>query len=118
MVPTLAATTMTIAISVTACSCWPSTSTPASAATAGSRLISSPNAAALSRRSAISSSEYGMIDESSATASPPASTDGRSRAEPPCTRPAGSVTTAPMHSAIASPSSWAKVAPTRLDTRM
>jgi len=53
VVPTLATTTMTIAIAVIARKGWPSRMTPANAATAGSRLISVPNVFVVSCRSAI-----------------------------------------------------------------
>ena len=55
--PALATTTIAIATSSRPPSAWPSTTQPASAATAGSSDISTPNTAAGSRRSASSSSE-------------------------------------------------------------
>src|SRR5436190_15180865 len=55
--PALAATTSTIAASSRARRSWPSTTKPASAASAGSRLISTPKTASGSRRSDSSSSE-------------------------------------------------------------
>ena len=55
--PALATTTIAIAASSGAPSCWPSTTKPASAATAGSSDISTPKTASGSRRSASSSSE-------------------------------------------------------------
>ena len=74
--PAAATTTSAIATHSRAPSAWPSTTSPASAATAGSSDISTPNTRAGSRRSASSSSEYGITDEASATAAPAASSSG------------------------------------------
>ncbi len=97
---------------------WSRTSTPTNAATAGSSDMSSPNAAAVNRRSATSSSEYGTIEDSTATANPAPSTPGCQSCEPPSIRPAGSGTKAPMDIAIARPSSVRNDLPTRFEMRM
>ena len=68
--PALATTTSPIAASSRAPSTSPSTTKPASAAIAGSRLISTPNTPAGSRRSASNSSEYGIAEERIATPRP------------------------------------------------
>ena len=102
--PTLAATTIASATTRTAVSDWPSTTTPASAATAGSRLISSPKTAVDSRRSAMSSSVYGISDDSRATPRQAPSTPGCQSAAPPSTRPAGSTRNVPTAMPIASAS--------------
>ena len=61
----------------------PSTTNPASAATTGLRLISTPNARAETVRSALSSRQKLTTDESSATPAPATRVDGRSSAVPP-----------------------------------
>ncbi len=64
-----AATTTTIASPRTQLSVWPSNIQPASPATTGSRLSSTPNVCALKRLIAANSNEYGSIDDSTATPS-------------------------------------------------
>ena len=61
--PTDAETTSAIPPSSRTLRPWLSTMNPASAATAGSRLISTPNTCVAIRRSASSSSEYGIAEE-------------------------------------------------------
>ena len=63
--------------------CWSRKTAPDSAAIAGSIDISTPNTAARSRRSAASSSEYGIAEDSTAIAAPLPRIDGRTSAEPP-----------------------------------
>src|ERR1700745_3242376 len=61
--PADAATTSAIPITSRALSDWPRRIRPASAATAGSRLIRTPNTEAAIRRSASCSNEYGIAEE-------------------------------------------------------
>ena len=68
---------------------WPSTTRPASAATAGSRLSSTPKTRALSRRRATSSSEYGSTEDSSAIPAPRQRASQVSRAVPAVASPSG-----------------------------
>ena len=93
--------------------CWPSTTSPASAATAGSRLSRMPKTWAASRRRAISSREYGRTDDSTAMAAPRQSASGVHSADPPVSTPTGATSTAAIVIAMASPSSWANRAPVR-----
>ena len=81
-------------------------------------LISRPNTAVLNRRRAMSSREYGISDDSTATPRQAPSTPGDSNAEPPSITPAGSTSTVPNAIPIASASSVAKLVPTRFASRM
>ena len=81
--PGARATTRPIATRSIAPSAWPRTRKPASAATAGSSDISTPNTRAGIRRSDSSSSEYGITEEASATIAPWASSAGASSSRRP-----------------------------------
>lgn len=74
--PALAATTSAMAAQAGPDSRCPSTRNPASAASAGARLISTAKVAAGSRRRASSSNAYGSPEDSTAIANPSASTSG------------------------------------------
>lgn len=79
----------------------PSTTIPATAATAGSRPTNALTVRARTRRNAVNSSEYGKTAVSIATASPASSTGGRSNSPPFWAIPAGA------HNAVAQPSASA-----------
>ena len=111
---TAPALTLAIASSSRAPRAWSSTTKPASAATAGSSDISTPNTASGSRRSASSSSEYGSTEEASATTSAAASRSGCASAISAWITPAGSTISAPTAIASASPEPPANAAPVRL----
>ena len=83
------------------------------AATAGSRLMSTPKTRAGILRKASSSSEYGMAEESIATPNPARSSHGSSSARPRAGIPTGASTTVPTHSAMASPVPPGKTLPVR-----
>ena len=89
---------------------------PISAATAGSRLIQTPNTRAGTRRSASSSSQYGTTEESTPIAAPSASTFGRYMAAWPAE--AGVTTTAATAIARTRPDGPVNRCPLARDSRM
>ena len=91
---------------------------PASAATAGSSDISTPNTRGGIRRSDSSSSEYGITEEASATTAPDASSPGTSRSAPPWAIPSGAISSAPTAIAIASPRPPGNTRPVRAEIGM
>src|SRR6185312_8794030 len=101
--PALASTTTPTATAPTGPSGWLSSTHPASAAIAGSRLSSTPNTCGCNRRRAASSSEYGTTEASSAVPAASSSECGRSSACAAPTAPNGSSASAPTAVAMASP---------------
>ena len=91
---------------------------PASAATAGSSDISTPNTRAGILRSDSSSSEYGITEEASATTAAWARIAGASSSFPPCASPAGATSSAPTTIAIASPRPPGNSVPVRAESGM
>ena len=113
--PTPAATTKATPTSDQALGTWPSSANPAIRASAGSRHIRVPNAAAVSRRSAYISRLNGTIGSSSARPRPASSRCGVSAGRMPGpvtsvdTRAATGMDTArPCRPATSSPTAWVR----------
>ena len=97
---------------------WPSIASPISAATAGCRLIHTPNTRGGTRRSASNSSQYGITDDSSPIAAPVSSSDGRNIRGAPAATPGPVTSTAATHIAITSPADPGTRCPVALLNRM
>lgn len=113
-----AATTTAIAATAIQVMPWPRSAQPARAAITGSRLSSTPKTRGVSRRRAANSSEYGMSEDSRATAASGRSSAGCATRVPTDPTPNGTMTTAPTTMASASGPWPATVAPTFLPARM